>query len=80
MASNTDIEIHWFDAWDDLCDIIGDRADIPCQLPDWSVIDAESCRGWLQDSAYDGYHVRVEVGWVGHLRGAIVHRCREVET
>lgn len=80
MASNADIEMRWVAAWNDLCDIVGDRVDIPCQLPDWSVVDAEECRGWLQDSVYEGYLVRVEAGRVGHRRGAIAHRWREADT
>ena len=79
MASNADIEMRWVDAWSDLYEIIGDRGDIPCQLPDWSVVDSEECRGYLQDSVYEGYLVRVEAGWVGHRRGAIVHRWRAAD-
>lgn len=74
MGSNADREMRWVDAWNDLYEIQGDRPDIPCQLPDWSVVDCEECRGWLQDAVYAGDHVRVEAGWVGHRRGAIVHR------
>jgi hypothetical protein len=71
--------MRWIDAWNDLYSIVGDVLDIPCQLPDWSIITAEECRGWPQESVYDGYLVRIEKGWVGYRRGAIVHRWREVE-
>ena len=77
MVSNADIEMRWVDAWNDLSDILGDRLNAPCQLPDWSIVTAAECRGWLQDSVYAGYHVRVKAGWVGHRRGAIVDRWRE---
>ena len=77
MASNPDVEARWVDAWNNLAEIVRDQRDVPCQLPDWSVVDPEACRGWLQDSVYGGYHVRVEAGWVGHRRGAIVHLWRE---
>jgi hypothetical protein len=79
VASNADIEMRWVDAWNDLYAIIGDRRGVLCQLPDWSIIDAEECRGWLQDAVDAGYRVRVEEGWVGHRRGAIMHRWREAE-
>ena len=75
-VSNSEVEMRWVDAWNDLHDIVGDRSDVPCQLPDWSIINVETCRGWLQESVYAGYHVRVEAGWVGHRRGAVVHRSR----
>lgn len=79
MESNADVEMRWVDAWNDLYDIIGDRGDVPCLLPDWSIVNSEECRGWLQDSVYAGYRVHVEAGWVGHRRGAVVQRWREAD-
>ena len=75
--SNAEIETRWIDAWNELYDIKGHRSDVTCQLPDGTIINFEECRGWLQESVYAGYRVRVEAGWVGHLRGAILHRWRE---
>jgi hypothetical protein len=77
MESHADRVMRWVDAWNDLYDIQGGQPNIPCQLPDWSVVDAEACRGWLQESVNEGYLVRVEAGWIGHRRGAIAHRWRE---
>jgi hypothetical protein len=74
MASKADIEMRWVDAWNELYEIVGSRHDLPCQLPDWSVVDVEECKGWLQQSVYEGYLVRVEAGWVGHRKGIIVSR------
>lgn len=65
--------MRWVDAGNALFDIIGDR-------PDLSVVDADECRAWLQNSAYEGYLTRVEVGWVGHRRGVIVHRWAANDT
>ncbi len=77
MASNSELEMRWVDAWNDLYDILGLRHDAPCQLPDGSVVDVQQCLAWLQDSAYEGYFIRVESGWVGHLRGVLARRWRE---
>ena len=74
MASNADIERRWVDAWNDVYDIVRNRQDMPCMLPDWSVVSLDECLGWLQDSVYQGFAVRVEEGWVGHRRGVIAHR------
>ncbi|MDB5345336.1 MAG: hypothetical protein JWP89_3713 [Schlesneria sp.] len=74
VASNSEIEMRWVDAWNKLYDIIGQRRDVPCQLPDWTIVDVEECKGWLQSSVYDGYHVEVEDGWVGHRKGVIASR------
>jgi len=74
MPSNADIEMRWVEAWNDLADIIGDRRDVPCQLPDWSVIDVEECQGRLQRSVYEVYLVQVRDGWVGHKKGVVVFR------
>jgi hypothetical protein len=79
MVSNADIEMRWVEAWNDLSDIVADRLDAPCQLPDGSVVTPEECRGWLQDSVYAGYHVRVKAGWVGHRHGVVVERWRGVD-
>ena len=76
MKRNADIEMRWVDAWNDLYDIVGEQLDVPCQLPDFSVVDVEECKGWLQDSAYEGYHVQVKAGWVGHRKGIIVSRSQ----
>jgi hypothetical protein len=74
MASNADIEMRWVDAWNALYEIIGRRRGVPCQLPDWSIVDVEECKGWLQRSVYEGYLVQVKAGWVGHKKGVVVSR------
>ena len=51
---NSETEMRWVDAWNELYDIVRDRYDVPCELPDWSVVDVEACRGWLQESTYAG--------------------------
>jgi hypothetical protein len=76
MASNADIEVRWIEAWNDVCAIVKDRRDVRCQLPDWAVVGVEECLAWLQESVYAGYLVRVEEGWVGHVRGVIARRWR----
>jgi hypothetical protein len=78
-VSNSEIEMRWVDAWNVLYDIVGDQLDVPCRLADQSVVNVEACRGWLQESIYDGYLVHVEAGWVGHHRGVLVHRWRASE-
>ena len=79
MGRGVDVEMRWVAAWNDLYDIIRNRRNMPCQLPDLSIVSDEECRGWLQDSVYAGYLVHVEAGWVGHRRGAIAHRWREFD-
>jgi hypothetical protein len=75
MASNTDIEMRWVDAWNEVYDIVRDQRDVPCLLPDWSIVSVDECLGWLQESVYQGIAVRVEEGWVGHRLGVIVRRA-----
>jgi hypothetical protein len=79
MASNTEIEMRWVDAWNDLFDIVGDedRSRINCLLPDGAVVDFEGCQGWLQASAYEGYCLKVEAGWVNGKLGVVVSRFRD---
>jgi hypothetical protein len=74
MASNTEIEMRWIDAWNDLFDLVGDRRQVNCLLPDGSVVDIATCQGWLQTSAYAGYCLKVEAGWVNGDRGVIASR------
>ena len=66
--------MRWVDAWNDLAAIVGDARDKPCLLPDGCVVTVEECEAWLQNSAYEGYTVQVEAGWVGHRRGVIASR------
>lgn len=74
MASNAEIEMRWVSAWSDLCEIVGDRPDVRCQLPDGSVVGVEDCKGWLQDSAYAGFRVGVAAGRVEGRPGIIASR------
>ena len=77
MASNADIEMRWVDAWNELHALVGSRRDVPCQLPDLSVVDVDECKGWLQRSVYEGYLVSVEIGWIGHRSGVIASRSED---
>lgn len=74
MASNAEIEMRWADAWNDVYDIVRDRRDVKCQLPDWSIVDVKTCLAWLQDSAYEGYLLTVSEGWIEGKRRVIVSR------
>lgn len=64
--------MHWIDAWSDLCDLAGTRWHVDCLLPDGSIVDVDTCKGWLQDAAYDDDRLKVEVGWVRGKRGILV--------
>lgn len=75
MASNAETEMRWVSAWDELYKLIQDRTDIPCQLPDFSVVNVEHCRAWLQEMVYSGYLVSVEKGWI-QGRPGIIASCR----
>ncbi len=57
MASRADLERRWIDAWNDLFDIVGGRTDVPCRLPDGTIVDVEGCKGWLQEQAYSGWQI-----------------------
>lgn len=76
MESKADIEMRWVVAWSDLLEIVGDRRGVPCQLPDCSIVDVEECKGFLQSSVYQGYHVQVTAGYVGHKMGIVVSRSK----
>jgi hypothetical protein len=76
MASNSDIEMRWIDAWNDLFDLVRveERWHVNCLLPDGAVVDFERCQEWLQESACQGYYLNVEAGWVNGKRGVIASR------
>jgi hypothetical protein len=75
MASNTDIEMRWIEAWNQAHEIAGDhKQDIPCELPDGTAVGFQDCLGWLQDSVYGGCFVHVAAGWVRGRRGIVVRR------
>ena len=74
MTTHTELEMRWINAWNDLYDILAQRSPEMCQLPDGSVVDIEACKGWLQDSVYEGFLVKVESGWVQGKPGVIVHK------
>lgn len=76
-VNNTELEERWIDAWSDLYEILGERWKVDCLLPDGLIVDIETCQEWLQDSAYEGYQLKVEESWVKGRRGVIVSRFRE---
>lgn len=67
-----DTETRWVDAWNEVYRLMDDQWDVPCLLPDGRVVDAEACRGWLQETVYQGCSVTVEQGWVLGRRGIVV--------
>jgi hypothetical protein len=50
-----------------------------CLLPDGQVVSVEECRSWLQQSAYEAWQLRVELGWVRGKPGIIASRWRSGE-
>jgi hypothetical protein len=76
MASHTELEMRWIAAWNDLYDIVGQRTDIGCVLPDGQIVDVEACKGWLQESAYEGWHIAIERGTAAGRRVVLARRWR----
>lgn len=76
MAKNSVIEMRWINAWNDLCELAGNRSGIDCRLPDGRVVDIETCKGWIQESAYQGWEVKVESSFFSGTEGVIVSRWR----
>ncbi len=76
MPNNSEIEMRWINAWNDLHTLVGNRWHFACLLPDGQVVDLETCKGWLQDSAYQGWEVKVEAGFVFGKPSVIVSRWR----
>jgi hypothetical protein len=77
MTSNEEIEQRWIEAWNDLYELVGDRYDVKCLLPDGRVVDLEECKGWLQNSAYQGWWIKVKPGWVMGRWGIIASQWHD---
>lgn len=76
--NNTEIEMEWIDAWNDLSELAGDRYDVVYLLPDWKEITLKECQGWLQTSAYQGYKLSVgEVYYQGKKALQVSRHQRE---
>ncbi len=63
MMNNLSKELEWIEAWNDLDELIGEEWNLIFLQPDWTEMDLEDCKGWLQDSAYQGYHIGVKQVW-----------------
>ena len=78
MSSNSEIEMRWVGAWNDIYDLANelniDRSLVKCQLPNWSVVSLEVCLGWIQESVYSGFSITSKIGWIGHNKGLLVER------
>jgi hypothetical protein len=74
FPSNTELEMRWVDAWNDLYEIVGGHDGVKCQLSDGLIVSVEECKDWLQESAYEGYSLRIERGQVLGRPGVIASR------
>jgi hypothetical protein len=79
MATNAEIEMRWIDAWNDLYDITGNSPIFPCMLDDYTVIDVDTLKGWLQDSVYDGWLIKVEAKMIHGKTVAFGSRWKEID-
>ena len=79
MAAADDVEMQWVNAWNEVYEIVADRWDVQCLLPDGNIVDPEVCRHWLQEMVYDGYCIQVEPGWVLGKQGIIASRWTKSE-
>jgi len=73
MATNEDVEMRWVSAWSDLSEITGGSPVFPCMLEDYTPVD----QSWLQNSAYDGWLVKVEAKKIHGKTIAFASRWRE---
>ena len=71
---SSEIEMEWVNAWSDLYELVKEQWDVRCMLPDYSVVSVEECKSWLQDSAYEGFHVSVRAGFVLGRPGIVATR------
>lgn len=55
--SNADTEHAWIDAWNELASLTAGLERFEIVLPDERRADPETCRAWLQSSAYEGFCV-----------------------
>jgi|GEM_PF-2485469 len=78
MVINSETEMRWIEAWSDLFDIVADRYDVQCLLPDGQIVNVETCQGWLQDAVYKGFLVEVRPGWVLGRRGVVASKSLPV--
>jgi hypothetical protein len=76
LTSNAEIEMRWVDAWNDLYDIVQRWEDTPCLLPDGSEVSVEQCKGWLQESVYEGYRVEVRRGLLRGRPAVVASRSK----
>jgi hypothetical protein len=74
MSTNLEKEERWIEAWSNLIELVGTSWKIECLLPNGQIVDVENCKGWLQDSAFEGYQLEVSAGWVKGKRGILVRR------
>jgi hypothetical protein len=69
MNSNLAQEKAWIEAWSELYEIAKIHPNAEYQLPDGPV-SFEDCLHWLQDSAYAGYSLEIEMTTVrDYVRG-----------
>ena len=78
MVSNSEIEMRWVEAWNDLYALAAAPSAFQCQLPNGEVVDLDTCKGWLQDAIYKGFLLEIHLGRVMGRPGAIVCKLSQV--
>ncbi len=69
--------MRWIDAWNHLYEITGDSPIFRCMLDDYTEVDVETMKGWLQNSVYEGWLVKVEARMIHGKTVAFGSRWRE---
>jgi hypothetical protein len=62
--SNAEIETRWIDAWEAVHELVGGRRDVMCLLPDGTIVDVDTCLGWIQDAIYAHRSISTEKVWI----------------
>ncbi len=61
--SNSEQEMVWVDAWNDLYELIGKFPEGCILLPEFQEATKEEAKGWIQDSVYKGNRIEFKVDY-----------------
>jgi hypothetical protein len=79
MTSNADIEMRWVEGWNEVYAIAQQQRDIPCQLPDWTVVTLDNWRLPVNFTIHrDG--VLVNDGWKEKKPAWTAERLEQIVT
>ena len=75
QLSNSEIEMIWIDAWNDLYDFMKQYPEGYILIPKYIEVSKEDAEGWIQDTVYSGSGVKLTIDYYKGIMSIYIKSC-----